>query len=264
MIESPRFKVVIPARMGSSRLPGKPLADVAGKPLVVRVWERAVASGASDVWVAADDLRVVEAVERAGGRALLTAAEHASGTDRIAEAAETLGFDPDDVVVNLQGDEPFAPPALARALAEALEASPSAAIATAATPIRHASELFDPNVVKVTRAADGFALYFSRAPIPWVRDAFGGGVPAELPAQGLFLRHLGLYAYRVATLLRLKRMPPAALEEAERLEQLRALAAGMRIHVGLWDEPLGRGVDTPEDLEAVRAHFEREAARRSR
>jgi 3-deoxy-manno-octulosonate cytidylyltransferase (CMP-KDO synthetase) len=245
------FKVVIPARLASQRLPEKALRDIEGQPLIVHVWERARASSAGEVLVATDDARIAGAVEQAGGRAVLTSPHHASGTDRLAEVARTLGWSDDTVVVNLQGDEPLVPPALLDELATALATS-DAGIATAATPIRDAHELFSPSAVKVVLDDRGFALYFSRAPIPWVRDSFSERGLHELPQGAPFLRHLGLYAYRAATLRRLSEAPPAAIERAEALEQLRALALGMRIHVRIIDEAPPPGVDTEEDLERVR------------
>ncbi len=250
------FRVVIPARLGATRLPGKPLLDVAGKPLVVRVLERALASAADEVIVATDDATIASVVAEAGGRTVMTSPTHRSGTDRIAEVAATLGFADDDVVVNLQGDEPLVPVALLDALAAALRAHEDAAIATLATPILDGRELVDPNVVKVVRDDAGSALAFSRAPIPWVREAFAGGVaPGPLPRGVPFLRHLGLYAYRAATLARLARAPESVLEAAEKLEQLRALAIGMRIHVDVVDSAPEPGVDGPDDLERVRRAY---------
>ncbi|MCB9637169.1 MAG: 3-deoxy-manno-octulosonate cytidylyltransferase [Sandaracinus sp.] len=253
------FKVVIPARLASTRLPEKPLADVAGKPLVTRVWERAYDAGADEVIVAADDTRIVDVVTASGGRAVLTSPNHPSGTDRLAEVAASHGWRDDVIVVNLQGDEPLVPGALLRRLANALAEEPEAALATAATPITEPRELFSPSAVKVVVDDRGLALTFSRAPIPWARDAFGpllrAEPPNELPKGVPYLRHLGLYAYRVSTLKLLASTPPAAIEKAESLEQLRALAIGLRIHVTVLDQAPPPGVDTPEDLERVRALF---------
>ncbi|MBC7171865.1 MAG: 3-deoxy-manno-octulosonate cytidylyltransferase [Polyangiaceae bacterium] len=257
---SPRFRVVIPARLESTRLPRKPLLDVAGKPLVLRVLERAAQSGAEELLVATDSSEIADVVQRAGGRAVMTSSAHASGTDRIAEVARKLAFAPDDIVVNLQGDEPLVPAPLLAAIAGALEARREASIATLATPIRALDELFDPNAVKVVRDDSGLALYFSRAPMPWVRDAFADREATALPPDVPFLRHLGLYAYRVSTLERLAAASESTLERAEKLEQLRALALGMRIHVGVIEEPPPPGVDSAEDLARVRRIFE-EASR---
>ena len=247
------FRVVIPARYASSRLPGKALLPLAGKPLIVRVWQRALGVGAEEVLVATDDERILRAIEEAGGRAMMTSADHPTGTDRLAEVVDALGWPDDAIVVNLQGDEPLIPGSLLHDLAHALGTHPSAGIATVATPIREAADLFDPHAVKVVLSDEGMALYFSRAPIPWVRDAFGdgGGATRSLPEAVPFLRHIGLYAYRAGTLRSLVEAPPSALEEAEKLEQLRAMALGIPIHVGVISEAPGHGIDTPEDVERV-------------
>lgn len=248
-----KFRVVIPARYASSRLPGKPLADIAGKPMVVRVAERAAQSGAADVIVATDDERVRQAVESAGFRAVMTSPDHASGTDRIAEVASILGCAEDDILVNVQGDEPMIPPALIRDCALALTVHEAAAIATLAHPMHDEADLRNPNVVKVVTDKEGYALYFSRAPIPWPRDAFAAGksVPPDMP----ILRHIGLYAYRASFLGAFGGLAPAPLERFEMLEQLRALWHGYRIAVAVAAEPPGLGVDTPEDLARVRSLF---------
>jgi 3-deoxy-manno-octulosonate cytidylyltransferase (CMP-KDO synthetase) len=247
------FKVVIPARLASQRLPEKALREVEGRPLIAHVWDRARASGAGEVLVAADDVRIAAAIEREGGRALLTSPEHTCGTDRLAEVARSLGWADDTIVVNLQGDEPLVQPALLDALAASLESHEVAGVATLATPITDPRELFSPSAVKVVLDDQGFALTFSRAPIPWVRDRFSlDRVPDALPPETPFLRHLGLYAYRAGTLRRLSEAPPAAIERAESLEQLRALALGIRIHVRVVDDAPPPGVDTEEDLERVR------------
>ncbi|NMG74504.1 3-deoxy-manno-octulosonate cytidylyltransferase [Aromatoleum diolicum] len=250
------FHVVIPARYASTRLPGKPLADIGGKPMVVRVLERARKAGAASVWVATDHASVLDAVKAAGGDALMTRADHASGTDRLAEVVDALGWSADDIVVNVQGDEPLIEPALIAAVARALADTPDAAIATAAHPLGDAAEFFNPNVVKVVCDARDHALYFSRAPIPWARDAFAASreaVPAGLPVQ----RHVGIYAYRAAFLRRYAGLAPSPLEHWEALEQLRALWHGYRIRVLSVAEAPAAGVDTPEDLERVRAVFDR-------
>jgi 3-deoxy-manno-octulosonate cytidylyltransferase (CMP-KDO synthetase) len=245
------FIVVIPARMRSTRLPGKMLADVAGRPLVAWAAERARESGASRVAIATDHADIARAVEALGFTACLTSEAHESGTDRIAEAVRTLGLAPDAVVVNVQGDEPLIDPALVRTVAAGLAAHPSASIATAAHPIHDARTFFDPNVVKVVVDASGLALYFSRAPIPYARDAFARA-PAQWPAEFPALRHIGIYAYRVSFLEAYARMEPAPIERFEALEQLRALAHGHRIAVARWNAPMEPGVDTAADLDRVR------------
>ncbi|HJV25689.1 MAG TPA: 3-deoxy-manno-octulosonate cytidylyltransferase [Aromatoleum sp.] len=251
------FNVVIPARYASTRLPGKPLADIGGKPMVVRVLDQARKAGAASVWVASDDGRVLDAVRAAGADALMTRADHPSGTDRLAEVVEALEWSDDAIVVNVQGDEPQIDPDLIRAVAEALAADPDAAIATAAHPIADAGEFFNANVVKVVCDARAHALYFSRAPIPWPRDAFAAdrsAVPEGLPVQ----RHIGIYAYRVAFLRRYAELAPSPLEGWEALEQLRALWHGYRIRVLSVAEAPAAGIDTPEDLARVRAVFDRQ------
>lgn len=240
------FRVVIPARYGSTRLPGKPLLPIAGRPMIAHVWERALEAGAQEVVVATDDERIVQAVRAFGGRAVMTSIDHASGTDRLAQVAREAGWAEDAIVVNLQGDEPLTPGRLVATIAQALEGDPSVGIATMAAPIHEASELFNPNAVKVVLDERGYALYFSRAPIPWARDAWAKARDV-LPEGVTYLRHLGLYGYRVATLQRLARAPQVALERTESLEQLRALALGIRIHVTTLAEPPPAGVDTEED-----------------
>ncbi|GAB2181985.1 3-deoxy-manno-octulosonate cytidylyltransferase [Denitratisoma sp. agr-D3] len=248
------FKVVVPARYASTRLPGKPLADIAGKPMVLRVVDAARRSGAEGVWVATDDERVKDAVIRAGHAAVMTRDDHPSGTDRIAEVATQLGWADEDIVVNVQGDEPLIDPALVAGVAQALAADPAAAIATAAHGLTEAAEFFNPNVVKVVCDAAGRAHYFSRAPIPYARDAFAAD-QASLPADLGALRHIGLYAYRVAFLKRYGSLPPAPTERWESLEQLRALWHGYPIRVLVCDHPPMPGVDTTEDLARVQAMF---------
>jgi 3-deoxy-manno-octulosonate cytidylyltransferase (CMP-KDO synthetase) len=248
------FTVIIPARYASTRLPGKPLADLAGKPMVVRVAERAARAGAARVVVATDDARIEEAVRAHGIAACLTSDAHATGTDRLAEAAHLLGLADDAIVVNVQGDEPLLSPALIRAMAELLAAHADAAIATACHPITDPAEAFNPNVVKVVLDRQRYALYFSRAPIPWARDAFAAGrdrVPEGLPLY----RHYGLYAYRVGFLRAFPALAPAPIERFEVLEQLRALWHGYRIVVDITAGTPAPGVDTAEDLERVRALF---------
>lgn len=252
---APAFHIVIPARLRSSRLPEKALADVAGKPLVVRVWEAARQAGAASVWVATDEERIAQAVAAVGGQALLTDPGHASGTDRLAEVVERLGWPDEAIVVNWQGDEPLLPVALVQVVAETLATEPQAAIATAAVPITTSAEWRNPNAVKVVCDAAGFALYFSRAPIPWVRDGAVGDLPAEAPPPVPVWRHLGVYAYRAGFLRRFVAWPPAPIEATEQLEQLRALWYGERIAVRFWPSAPPAGVDTAEDLARVRARF---------
>jgi 3-deoxy-manno-octulosonate cytidylyltransferase (CMP-KDO synthetase) len=249
------FTVVIPARLHSTRLPGKVLAPIAGKPMVVHVAERARQSGARRVLVATDHPDVARAVEGHGFEALITAAAHATGTDRIAEVVERLGLAPGEIVVNVQGDEPLVEPGLVRAVAELLAETPEAAMATACHPIRDAAEFFSPHVVKVVLDHAGFARYFSRAPVPWARDAFEASM-RELP-QGLPChRHIGVYAYRAEFLRIYPKLAQSPLERFEALEQLRALWHGYSIAVAVrHDAPLP-GVDTPEDLERIRAVFD--------
>lgn len=250
-----RFNVVIPARYGSTRLPAKPLKIIAGKPMVQWVYENAKRSGAERVVVATDDQRILDAVKSFSGNALMTSSAHCSGTDRIAEVATQEGWSPETIVVNLQGDEPMIEGDLIVIVARALQEAREASIGTMATPIHDADDLFDPNVVKVVTDHQGLALYFSRAPIPWVRQAFRPSHPhpAQLPKGVPFFRHLGLYAYRVDALLRMAASPPSALENAEALEQLRAMSLGMRIRVAVVDTPPGHGVDTEEDIGRVEA-----------
>lgn len=254
------FQIVIPARYASSRLPAKPLADIAGKPMIVRVLERGRAAGADGVWVATDHPEIRAAVEAAGGQVVLTRPDHPSGTDRLAEVVEQMGWPDDTIVVNVQGDEPLMDPDLIAAVAEALEADPEAAIATASHPLASAEEFFNPNVVKVVCDARQRALYFSRAPIPWARDAFATGrthLPSELPPDFPAQRHIGLYAYRASFLRRYAGLAPAPVEGWEALEQLRALWHGYPIRVlGIAAAPPA-GVDTLEDLERVRRAFDR-------
>jgi 3-deoxy-manno-octulosonate cytidylyltransferase (CMP-KDO synthetase) len=235
------FTVVVPARFASTRFPGKPLADIGGKPMVVCVCERAAASGASAVHVATDDERIANTVREHGYSAIMTRADHASGTDRIAEAAEKLGLGSEEIVVNVQGDEPLIPPALIAAVAGAFRQHRQASVTTACHAIHDAETLANPNVVKVVMDARGYALYFSRSPIPYAR----AGTPA-------CYRHAGIYGYRARFLKQYSGLPPAPLEQAEALEQLRVLWHGFRIAVAVSESDIPPGVDTPQDLEAVR------------
>ena len=243
------FTVLIPARLASSRLPEKPLADIGGLPMVVRVARQASASGARRVVVAADDERILRACEAHGVHALLTRGDHPSGSDRLAEACEQLGLDGEDVVVNVQGDEPLVPPHLVKRCAELLGERSECVVATVAHPLSDCDEWRNPNVVKVVLDAASRALYFTRAPVPHWRDGPHGALPPA-PAP---LRHLGLYAYRAAFLRGFPALTPAPLEKTEALEQLRVLWHGHRIAVHVTGEAPPTGVDTPEDLERVRA-----------
>jgi len=250
------FLVIIPARFGSTRLPGKPLLDIAGKTMIQRVWERAGASGASRVVVATDDARVAAAVEAFGGEICMTRAGHESGTDRLQEVAERLALGDDQIVVNVQGDEPLIPPAVIDQVATNLASSRRAEIATLAKRIHSREELFDPNAVKVVVDNTLHALYFSRAPIPWDREAWSRDAAADPlvgPLAGEWARHIGIYAYRVGFLHRFVAWPVGRLERLEKLEQLRAMEQGVAIHVDESCEEIPAGVDTAEDLERVRA-----------
>jgi 3-deoxy-manno-octulosonate cytidylyltransferase (CMP-KDO synthetase) len=246
------FHVIIPARFAASRLPGKPLRIIGDRPVIQWVWQCARASRAVSVIIATDDERIFDAARDFGADCLMTSAGHASGTDRIAEVVRAKGFAADDIVVNLQGDEPMMPAAVVNEIAGALDARPHIDIATAVTPIRSLAEFLDASCVKALRAGDGQALYFSRAAVPWPRDSAAGGQPTRFAGAW---RHIGIYAYRVRSLLQFAAWPPTPLEETEKLEQLRALEHGMRIHLVTLAEAPPAGVDTPEDLERVRACF---------
>ncbi len=249
------FVVAIPARYAASRLPGKPLRLLGGTPLVLHVAERALDAGAREVWVATDDTRIADALQGLPTvRVAMTAASHASGTDRLAECARQAGWSDDTLVVNLQGDEPFAPADGIRAVAEALVYS-GADMATLATPVEDAETLFDPNVVKVVRQQNLDALYFSRAPIPWHRDAFAQS--REHLSGPHWLRHIGIYAYRAGFLQAFAALPPGRLEQLESLEQLRVLEAGHRLSVALSPAAFPPGIDTPADLERAEAWLAR-------
>ena len=248
------FTVLIPARLASSRLPDKPLADIAGLPMVVRVAQAAARSGAQRVVVAADAPSIVAACQAHGVAAVLTRSDHASGSDRLAEACCLLGLDGDDLVVNLQGDEPLIAPAMIDACADLLAKRPDCVMATVAHAIGDVAEFINPNVVKVVLDAAGRALYFSRAPIAWWRDGFAHGIQ-HLPSAPAPLRHVGLYAYRAAFLRRYPSLAVAPLETLESLEQLRVLWHGERIAVLVSADRPGPGVDTPDDLARVREIF---------
>lgn len=244
------FKVVIPARLGSTRLPRKVLREIHGRPLVRYVWESAQKAGAAEVIIATDSTEVLAACKSFGAEVRMTDARHNSGTDRANEIAQQAGWSADTVVVNLQGDEPLMPPALIRQCAELLT-DPAADLATLCHPVHALEDWLNPNIVKLVMDRSHYALYFSRAPIPWLRDASTRAQP-QLPAQ-LAYRHIGLYAYRVSALARFSALPPSPLEECEALEQLRALSNGLRIKIGITANPPPRGVDTEEDLQAVSA-----------
>ncbi|SHE53984.1 3-deoxy-manno-octulosonate cytidylyltransferase (CMP-KDO synthetase) [Microbulbifer donghaiensis] len=252
MNNSPSFDVIIPARFGSSRLPGKPLADIGGKPMVQHVYLRARESSAERVIVATDDMRVAEAVRAFGGEVCMTSADHASGTDRLQEVATNLGLSGDRILVNVQGDEPLIPPQVIDQVAANLAANTSAGVATLAEPIRSLGDFRNPNIVKVVAAESGLARYFSRAPVPWPRDAFAVDA-AELPAGLEPRRHIGIYAYRVALLNRFVSWPVAPLEHFEALEQLRFLYHDENIHVADACQEVPGGVDTEQDLQRMRA-----------
>jgi 3-deoxy-manno-octulosonate cytidylyltransferase (CMP-KDO synthetase) len=244
------FTVIIPARYASSRLPGKPLLDIGGKPMIQHVYERALASGANQVVVATDDGRIADVV-RKFGKIVMTSAEHSSGTARLAETAELLSLTDDAIVVNLQGDEPQMPPELLLQVVENLHSHPQAVMATLATPITESEEFFNPNAVKLVMDDKGYALYFSRAPIPWDRDGFARN-KAVLTNKIMAYRHLGIYAYRVRFLKQYVQTPSCPLEVTESLEQLRVLWMGEKISVGIVNSPPPAGVDTISDLERVR------------
>lgn len=245
-----RFSVVLPARYASQRLPGKPLADLNGRPLILHACDCAKSSGAARVIVATDDARIQQVCEKAGIEVQMTAADHASGTDRIAEVAERLDWEDDELVVNLQGDEPMMPPECIEQTAQLLESG--ADMSTLCTPIHDLAEFMNPNVVKVVADGQGRALYFSRAPIPWNREGAASGIASQQHHQGA-LRHIGIYGYRVGALKRLSATPPCELEQLEKLEQLRALWLSMHIALDVAREVPGPSVDTPEDLQRVAA-----------
>ncbi len=254
------FVVVIPARFASTRLPGKPLIHLAGTPMIEHVYRAAQKSGAAQVVVATDDLRIEAAVKHFGGEVCMTRADHESGTDRLQEVAKFYGWRDEQIVVNVQGDEPLIPPAVIDQVAENLANNPSASASTLAWPVLDAEQMFDPNAVKVVADATGLALYFSRAPIPWHRDTFASAQPdvvnhPDVAAAGA-MRHIGIYAYKVGLLHQFVTWPMATLESIEKLEQLRILANGQRIHVATACVPVPAGVDTPADAERVKALLE--------
>lgn len=248
------YKIVIPARYGSSRLPGKPLIELAGKPMVQHVYERAVETGVKDVVIATDDERIFEAAKSFGAEVIMTSVDHENGTERIAEVAEKLGWADDDVIVNLQGDEPLIPKALVSLTAKGLLDNPQAGMSSLCTPIDSAEDAFDPNVVKAVLDNAGFAMYFSRAPIPWDRDLYKNGSDKQTELAPVY-RHIGMYGYRVSFLKQYSNMEITPLEHAECLEQLRALCYGVKIHMAVIPEPPGHGVDTPADVARVEAQL---------
>lgn len=249
------FSVVIPARYSSSRLPGKPLLDIAGKPMIQHVYEKACLSEAQEVVVATDDIRIKEVCEGFGAKVVMTSPEHPSGTDRLEEVVSQLGYYLDDIVVNVQGDEPLIPPRIINQVAHNLAAEQEASIATLCEDITDIDSVLNPNVVKVVFDEKGHACYFSRAPIPWPRDQFGSlesAASTGMPKGINYFRHIGIYAYRVKFLKSYVKWDPCPIEMAECLEQLRALWHGEKIHVALADEQPPAGVDTQADLERVR------------
>ena len=248
------FHVIIPARFAATRLPGKALLQIGARPLIQWVWQSAIDSGAASVLVATDDERIRAAALKFGADCLMTSANHVSGTDRIAEAVRAKGFAADDIVVNLQGDEPGMPGALVARVAQGLRDADGSEISTAVAPVQSLREFLDPNCVKALRARDGRALYFSRAPVPWPRDVISAERPASYAGAW---RHIGIYAYRVRSLLQFAAWPPTPLELTEKLEQLRALEHGMHIHLVTLSESPPAGVDTPEDLERVRSELQK-------
>lgn len=248
------FHVVIPARFSSTRLPGKPMLLIGGKPMVVRVAEQAAQSGAQQIWIATDHQPIMAAMHEHGFKACMTKADHASGTDRIAEVVAQHNWADDTIVVNVQGDEPLMPPQLIRAVAQHLHDHPECAMATACHPIHDAASMRNPNIVKAVLDKDGNAMYFSRAPIPYPRDAFANNTP--LPDNLAVLRHIGIYAYRASFLRAYSQLAPAAIEQIESLEQLRALWHGYKIGVTIAQDAPPSGVDTEADLLVVRQLFE--------
>lgn len=243
------YKIVIPARYSSSRLPGKPLLELAGKPMIQHVYERALSTGVRDIVVATDDVRIETVARNFGADVVMTAPDHENGTERIAEVAKLRGWQSDDVIVNLQGDEPLIPKALVEATAAGLLNNPEAGMSSLCTPLTQAREVFDPNIVKVVLDRQHFALYFSRAPIPWDRDQYADG--AAITNKMPVFRHIGMYGYRVSFLQHYQSMEACALEQTESLEQLRALWYGTRIHMTVIDQAPGHGVDTQADAERV-------------
>lgn len=245
-----QYKIVIPARFASSRLPGKPLINLAGKPMIQHVYERAQNSGVTDIVIATDDDRIAQAAQSFDAEVIMTSPAHENGTERIAEVARIKGWLPETVVVNLQGDEPLIPQSLVALTAQGLIDHPEAGMSSICTPIASADDAFNPNVVKVVLNKDNFALYFSRASIPWDRDAYKDGLAQPTQKMPVY-RHIGMYGYRVSFLQQYSSMQPCALEQTESLEQLRALWYGVKIHMGIIDKAPAHGVDTLEDAQRV-------------
>ena len=250
------FSVIIPARYASSRFPGKPLAELQGRPMIQHVYERACESEADRIFVATDDQRIADVARGFGAEVCMTSPDHPSGTDRLQQVVHELGFYADDIVVNVQGDEPMVPPRIINQVAHNLKAEPEASIATLSEKIHDVESLMNPNVVKVVSDIRGMALYFSRAPIPWPRDSFSPEQADHMPEGYNWQRHIGIYAYRVKLLNDFVKWAPAPIEKTECLEQLRAMWNGARIHVAEADEQPPAGVDTPEDLERLRILLE--------
>lgn len=248
------FKVIIPARYASTRLPGKPLLDIAGKTMIQRVYEQAGKSAAEEVIIATDDQRIESAAKDFGARVCMTSEHHESGTDRLQEVVERLGLAPEDIVINVQGDEPLIPPAVINQVASNLQNNPQVGISTLCETIDSLEGVMNPNIVKVVYDCNGFALYFSRAPIPWFRGGFDQK-QQSLPDGLAYYRHIGIYGYRVALLKQFVSWPPSRLEATEKLEQLRAMENGARIHVAEVLESIPGGIDTEADLQRVRALF---------
>ena len=249
------FTIVIPARYASTRFPGKPLADIAGKPMIQHVYERSISSTAKRVVIATDDPRIATAAKNFGAQVCMTRADHPTGTDRLQEVVAQLGLGDDELVVNVQGDEPMIPASIINQVAENLSAQALASIATLSEPISDLDVLLNPNTVKVLTDINGLALYFSRAPVPWPREAFSQQQPAQMPQGFAWQRHIGIYAYRAALLNKYVNWSPAAVEQTECLEQLRAMWYGERIHVATALETPPAGIDTPEDLERLLANM---------
>lgn len=253
------YKIIIPARYASSRLPGKPLINIAGKPMIQHTYERAMLSQAEEVFIATDDQRIADAVIKFTDNIILTSAEHGSGTERLAEVVEQKQWDDNTIIVNVQGDEPLVLAAHIELVASALEENPQAGVATLATPLELDTEVFDPNIVKVVLDAEGNAMYFSRAAIPWDRNTFSSDaahILTELPQNGGWYRHIGMYAYRAGTLRQYMSMKPCTLEQTESLEQLRILFHGVKIHVSIVHDQPGHGVDVEADIQKVAALIE--------
>lgn len=244
------FKIVIPARFASSRLPGKPLISLAGKPMIQHVYERALATGVEDIVIATDDERIEQAAKNFGAQVVMTSPKHENGTERIAEVARIKNWSADSVIVNLQGDEPLIPKSLIELTAKGLLENPEAGMSSICTPIHCDADAFNPNVVKVVLNKDNFALYFSRASIPWDRDAYKNNQSHKTEKMPVY-RHIGMYGYRVSFLQQYSAMQPCVLESTEALEQLRALWYGVKIHMGVIDQAPGHGVDTLEDAQRV-------------